>query len=214
VASEAKKEYMRRWYLEHREQQLERVKEYRKGREEQIRATKKAHYERNKEKVKAAVQRYREENAEKVREFGKEYRLHNKDKITAYWHKTPVEVRMLRAAKTRAKREGLPFDLELSDIVVPDVCPFLGIAICKHNKGSHQPNSPSLDKIDPTKGYVKGNVHVISYKANAMKRDASVQELLMFALGCTNMFGLVSGYGRTKNSNLSDRQGVVSNYAV
>lgn len=207
MASEAKKEYMRKWYLEHREHQLERAKEYRKGKEAQIRATKKAHYERNKEKVKASVQRYREENAEKVKEFCREYRLNNRDKIAAYWHKTPVEVRMLRAAKTRAKREGLPFDLDLSDVVVPDICPFLGIAICKHNKGSHQPNSPSLDKIDPAKGYVKGNVHVISYKANAMKRDASIQELLMFALGCTNMFGLVSSYNTNKELELKRQTG-------
>ena len=104
MASEAKKEYMRRWYLEHREQQLGRAKRVQKGAGRADSRYQKAHYERNKEKVKAAVQRYREENAEKVREFGKEYRLHNKDKITAYWHKTPVEVRMLRAAKTR--KEG------------------------------------------------------------------------------------------------------------
>ena len=42
-------------------------------------------------------------------------------------------------------------------------------------------NSPSLDRMDNSKGYVKGNVQVISHKANSMKFSASKDELLKFA---------------------------------
>lgn len=87
---------------------------------------------------------------------------------------------LMESSKSRAKANGIPFNLEESDIIVPDKCPILGIPLIK-NSGVHSANSPSLDKIDPEKGYVKGNVQVISFKANAMKNNASKEELLLFA---------------------------------
>src|SRR6516162_8076486 len=84
------------------------------------------------------------------------------------------------------KRWNIPFDLELTDIVIPDVCPILGIPL-KANQGTgqkkvgHKPNSPSLDRLVPALGYVKGNVQVVSIKANQMKQDATPTELITFA---------------------------------
>jgi hypothetical protein len=43
--------------------------------------------------------------------------------------------------------------------------------------GKPSPNSPSLDRIDNSKGYIEGNVIVVSWRANNLKRDASIQEL-------------------------------------
>lgn len=83
---------------------------------------------------------------------------------------------LLVAAKTRATKRELPFDLEESDIVIPEICPYL-----KKPLKANTRYAPSLDKIDPAKGYVKGNIEVISRKANVMKNDASVEELLEFA---------------------------------
>jgi hypothetical protein len=83
----------------------------------------------------------------------------------------------LRNAKVRAQQQGLEFDLELSDIIIPAVCPVLGIPIKRDNTRLDKDAAPSLDRIDNAKGYVKGNVWIISFRANAIKRDASLDEL-------------------------------------
>jgi hypothetical protein len=41
--------------------------------------------------------------------------------------------------------------------------------------------SPTLDRIDNSKGYIVGNVWVISMRANRLKSDATVDELMMLA---------------------------------
>jgi hypothetical protein len=76
----------------------------------------------------------------------------------------------------------LPFDLTVEDIQTPTHCPILGIELKRNTGGkSYKGNSPSLDRIDPTKGYVKDNVQVISQRANVMKNDATFDELKRFA---------------------------------
>lgn len=83
--------------------------------------------------------------------------------------------------KKRAKLKGFEFDLELSDIPqIPKVCPVLGIPIIS-NDGISAPtdNSPSVDRIDSTKGYIKGNIRIISNRANRIKSDATIDELRM-----------------------------------
>lgn len=90
-----------------------------------------------------------------------------------YYHEC---ANMYYAAKQRAKRKGLPFAIEIADISIPEKCPLLGIKLEKGIKGFN-PNSPSLDKIVPELGYVKGNVWVISMRANTIKQNASLEEL-------------------------------------
>lgn len=84
--------------------------------------------------------------------------------------------RMLSSAKSRAKRFGLDFNLTIEDIVIPEYCPILDIKLC-NNKGGAKASSPSLDRIDNSKGYIKGNVAVISYRANSAKRDFSLEDI-------------------------------------
>lgn len=92
------------------------------------------------------------------------------------WYECNQEKMMLSRVKSYAKLKGLPFSLEESDIVIPDKCPVLGLTLQK-NKDQAGPNSPSLDKIVPNLGYIKGNVRVISQRANLLKSDASLEEL-------------------------------------
>ena len=83
---------------------------------------------------------------------------------------------LLHHAKQRAKEKGLEFNLTIDDLSVPDLCPLLDIPLSVGDGKLHD-NSPTLDRIDNAKGYVPGNVSVISYKANRIKSNATLKEL-------------------------------------
>lgn len=103
-------------------------------------------------------------------------------KSSSKWNKKNPERVMLKSARHRAKRQGVPFDLVLEDLVIPEYCPILGLKLeCNAGEGSAKQNSPSLDKIIPALGYVRGNIQIISYLANVMKHDATPEQLLDFA---------------------------------
>lgn len=80
------------------------------------------------------------------------------------------------ALKHRAKSLSVPFDLTEQDIQLPEFCPVLGIKI-EIGDGRLQQNSPSVDRLIPNKGYVSGNVKVISYRANVIKHNATIEEV-------------------------------------
>lgn len=80
-----------------------------------------------------------------------------------------------RRAKKRAHRYGIPFDLPEGDLIIPPSCPVLGIRL--NSGGARSPGSPSLDRINPRLGYTRGNVRVISDRANRLKGARSLQEL-------------------------------------
>ncbi len=85
--------------------------------------------------------------------------------------------KMLYAAKARAKKANVPFDITVEDIgPLPMYCPVLGIKM-QTNLGSPKDNSPSLDRIKPALGYVKGNIAVMSWRANRLKSDSTADEL-------------------------------------
>jgi hypothetical protein len=90
----------------------------------------------------------------------------------------------------------MEFTLELDDIVVPELCPCLGIPIqrkierpgnlSKEDRDSGikyrlNDNSASLDRIDSSKDYIKGNVWVISARANRIKNNSTPDELVKIA---------------------------------
>lgn len=89
--------------------------------------------------------------------------------------------RALSNIKRRAKQKGLDFDLELEDIIGIEYCPVLGLKLERAMGSGGKPNSPSVDRIDPSKGYTKDNIQVLSQLANNMKQDATPEQLLMFA---------------------------------
>ena len=93
-------------------------------------------------------------------------------------------------AKRRAKQERLPFDLDPTDIVIPEKCPLLGCPL-EIGEGASQDSSPSLDKIDPAKGYVRDNVWVISHLANRIKTNASIEQLEAVAKGLRGTLGRI-----------------------
>lgn len=104
--------------------------------------------------------------------------LFNKTKFP-YSHKKHVNhprYCMLSSAKRRAKVKNMKFNIELSDIIIPEHCPILNIKLIV-NKGFAKENSPTLDRIDSNKGYIKGNIAVISNRANRLKDNSTIREL-------------------------------------
>lgn len=86
---------------------------------------------------------------------------------------------LLYKARQRAKKSGLEFSISADDFKKVTHCPLLGIELCFTNPRNNKSNSPSIDRIDPTKGYIPGNVWIISARANQLKNDASVEEIAM-----------------------------------
>lgn len=101
----------------------------------------------------------------------------------AKYNKTHPGRRLIQVAKQRAKLRNIPFELTITEIEIPEICPILGIPlfISQGQGPGGRDNSPSLDRIDPVKGYVDENIWVISHKANSMKFTASKEELKKFA---------------------------------
>jgi hypothetical protein len=89
--------------------------------------------------------------------------------------KDPRKV-MLMHARQRAIKKSLDFNIDKSDIVIPEFCPLLNIPLFVTDKRVG-PNSPTIDRIICEKGYIKGNVMVISAKANTAKGNLSFEEL-------------------------------------
>lgn len=152
---------------------------------EQNKKYNKANYEKHKEKRKQTAREYYYQNKDVVLETVRKYRDANRETIKEKgrgYYRRKIESRLLNAARSRAKARNLEFDIDVTDIVIPDVCPLLGIPVfVNEGKAKPKPNSPSLDRIDPLKGYVKGNVWVISLKANTMKSNATLEELKLLA---------------------------------
>ena len=89
---------------------------------------------------------------------------------------------MYSRAKSRAKEKQIEFTITKNDINIPDKCPLLDVPFSNtyENPDDNRDYVPSLDRIDNTKGYVVGNVWVISFLANRMKNTATKEQLITF----------------------------------
>jgi hypothetical protein len=97
------------------------------------------------------------------------------------WLRTRPEYEMFAGARERARRLGLPCTITSADIVIPKLCPVLKIRL-KKGVGRFTDSSPTLDRIRPKLGYVKGNIRVISFRANRIKMNANAKELWLVAM--------------------------------
>src|SRR5882724_4806672 len=135
------------------------------------------------ERQRTACKKWRDKNKEKAIGSAKSWRAKNPG-YHARWHaKNKVRNPILyvwRNCRNRAKRLGVPFDLELVDIVIPEFCPVLGVKLewgRGLKTGLKAPNSPSIDRVIGERGYTKCNIRVISNRANLLKRDGTLAEL-------------------------------------
>lgn len=102
-----------------------------------------------------------------------------REKRKSNWKHQPAR-HMLNNSKQRAKVANLEHTLTIDDIVIPDFCPVLGIKLETGDRKNHF-NAPSIDRINNTKGYIKENIVVVSTRANLLKKDATIDELVMLA---------------------------------
>jgi len=100
-------------------------------------------------------------------------------------HRENPEKFILNRCKYRAKKNGIEFNLKLEDIKIPTHCPLLGIKIEMSleyvGKGRAIDSSPSVDRVDPQKGYVRGNIRIISFLANMIKSKATPEQIKKLA---------------------------------
>ena len=143
-------------------------KQCRKCTKEHCDAWRKAHPEATRQHTQRSNKRKLAKNPEKYRQLHQTY--------SREWELAHPERGLHRAAKHRAKQRGIPFDIEYSDIIIPATCPLLGVPLIR-GVLKLGPNSPTLDRKIPSLGYVKGNVWVISHRANVIKNDATLEEL-------------------------------------
>ena len=86
------------------------------------------------------------------------------------------EVRMYRRSKARAKDRGIEFTIDKSDIIIPEVCPILGmLLVIKSGSSGGSDCSPALDRIDNSKGYEPGNLRWSSRKDNLNNRSVTLK---------------------------------------
>ena len=131
------------------------------------------YFKANKAKISAQRKLRYEANKEKLQKYFRE-------KKQVYRRKDQA-LRLFCTCRSRANRYGVEFNLDLEDIVIPTHCPYLKIEITDLPGQAPARSNASVDRVDPTKGYTKGNIEVISFLANSMKYNATVEELLLFS---------------------------------
>lgn len=102
-------------------------------------------------------------------------KIRQTEKLNRDW-KVDAARLLYKNIKSRCKRIGREFSIELEDIIIPEKCPVFGFELKRENKQTWM-CAPSVDRIDSSKGYIKGNITVVSRRANILKRDATIDEL-------------------------------------
>lgn len=85
---------------------------------------------------------------------------------------------LFNRARDRARKKSVPFTMA-SPLTIPLRCPVLNTDFRVGER--RNACSPSLDRIDPAQGYEPGNVRIISDRANRLKGDRALAQLLYLA---------------------------------
>jgi hypothetical protein len=115
----------------------------------------------------------RNENREEYNRYCREKKRehYSSEKRKELYQKNIIS-EMFYAAKQRAKNKNLSFTITKEDVIIPKICPVFGIPL----DSSDVFHAPTLDRIVNDLGYVKGNVKVISAKANRLKNNGTIEE--------------------------------------
>lgn len=119
---------------------------------------------KTREKARLKTAKWRKANPERARQTEALWRINN-----------PIK-RLLQTARQRARAKHIPFDLVADDLQIPIFCPVLGMRL-ETGSGYQVDSSPSIDQIQPGAGYTKTNTQIISWRANKLKNNATIDEL-------------------------------------
>lgn len=152
----------------------------------------KNHYSNNKEKYQIAQKKHYSLSANKDKKRARSLAYKNSD--LEGWNerkrkcaeRRPHEKKILSSARDRAREQNLSFSIKEKDIIIPKLCPVLGIPLQKA-KGQPNNNSPSIDRINPKFGYIPSNIRIISYRANMLKNNATLAELELILIDMRNL---------------------------
>lgn len=138
--------------------------------------------DKEKERRRAISRKYGKKHRKQLNEWAKQYRKENPEWARETNKRSRQKQKKLHPEKTiwselrkRARQRGILFNLNIEDIVIPEVCPILGIKL-EFGIGRVHDASPSVDRIVPSKGYTKGNCFIISSKANRMKQENTLED--------------------------------------
>jgi hypothetical protein len=139
--------------------------------------------EEEKEQLRLQKRNYASQHRERLRKWAREYRKNHPEYTRSAQKRARKKLLennpehlIWMETKKRAKKRGIFFEIEIEDIIIPQYCPILGIEL-SFGVGTVHDASPSLDRIIPEKGYVKGNCYIISSKANRMKQENTLETL-------------------------------------
>lgn len=157
------------------------MRAWRAANPDKLRATRAAWFARNKGKHREYKQRQLAKNPSLNTENARRFRAKNPGIWKAYQEKSAYKNRqrfLFVRLRARANQQGIAFDLTEADISWPTHCPVFGIELQYDRRGAiSRENAPSFDRVDPAAGYVKGNVYVVSSKANRIKSEATLDQL-------------------------------------
>lgn len=143
-----------------------------KMRRDAIKAAGGAEYEALLAKEREARAAFRANHPDKLREYR---RSREKTRVRS------VKSELVRRARARGRKRGLEATVTMTEISWPTHCPVLGIELDystpRGSRDASKPNLPTLDRWDNSKGYVAGNVYIISMRANALKSNGTPDEL-------------------------------------
>ena len=120
-------------------------------------------------------------NPERSRAKGREEYKRNKEEYRKRYESN-IMYSKLHAALSRAKKHNLPFDITEQDIKdiwpIDNKCPALNIQFIIGGQDTKNYDSPALDRIIPSKGYVKGNIQIVSALANGIMSSATPEQVI------------------------------------
>ena len=196
LSEEERKERWRQYSKAYYIVNADKKKAYRIVNADEIKERQRKYYEVNPDKQKECQRKYYEANADKIKERQRKYYEANLDKVKKRSKKYQEAIadkmknditlwakRRISEIKSKCVKKMVPFDLTVEYLISiypkDGKCPIFETSFVVGDKT--RVNNPSIDRIIPSKGYTKGNIRIISNRANILKRDATLEELI--ALG-------------------------------